>query len=671
MLKSKISKFHLPLFITAVMFNCHMGDAYASVAVDDKQTGVPAASSSSSSSPSSSSAADNQQLPRPSFVTPTCDPLASEKIVTVYHQIKTPNKTILGLEPLYNMGLSGRRVRVGVIEFSAVPCDPPGLQGAIIGFPEKTQEAGSSHWLLVSQVIASQAPDGLGGYIGFAPNAQVIVGIANLFSEKKGYVVDGDGIEDAVKYAIREGAVCLNLSISSKYRKTYFYSEKHSVVKGNPNANFTVAIQLALNQSIPVFLSGGNDKELLGEDPFLTRLAEDFSYHPLLQIVFGWEPSDEVFDRNDVRFAKQSARGSAQHTNLLKYALSCPYTARVMHKSTNLSSIKSEEALKIADDKAYRDESIPFSLTDVSGTSFSAPALASIYALLHEYASRQKKLESQDIMACIRGTAYMPVLEGNQEHAWFGSGIPDGGKAARAMDDITNARLCFERKEFSKAVELWKRVITTLRDFSCPEHIAEALEACTQSSQDSTTFLKSIVGYWPSLYPNHLEDRLQSFSSFAKGEFDSCYEQFSTIREKTKNRRYETLEMGLITALNQRIRHYYIAVTKLEEHIKRWEDSFLSSEIATIPTTDQGEFFEKNGGRKLLEPYLTYIRKEGIEKIQASKTDKRFLRDIKFSLSSLSSMKFNRKIKLPQDLQKELEALLQHEEEIERLVSAS
>ena len=70
-----------------------------------------------------------------------------------------------------------------------------------------------------------------------------------------------------------------------------------------------------------------------------------------------------------MRFAKQSARGSAQHTNLLKYALSCPYTARVMHKSTNLSSIKSEEALKIADDKAYRDESIPFSLTDVSGTS--------------------------------------------------------------------------------------------------------------------------------------------------------------------------------------------------------------------------------------------------------------------------------------------------------------
>ena len=91
MLKSKISKFPLPLFITAVMFNCHMGDAYASVAMDDKQNGVPAASSSSSS------AADNQQLLRPSFVTPTCDPLASEK-------------TILGLEPLYKIGLSGRGV---------------------------------------------------------------------------------------------------------------------------------------------------------------------------------------------------------------------------------------------------------------------------------------------------------------------------------------------------------------------------------------------------------------------------------------------------------------------------------------------------------------------------------------------------------------------------------
>lgn len=48
MLKSRISKFHLPLLVSVAMLN--IGNVYASVAGDDEQPGAPSASSSSSTS---------------------------------------------------------------------------------------------------------------------------------------------------------------------------------------------------------------------------------------------------------------------------------------------------------------------------------------------------------------------------------------------------------------------------------------------------------------------------------------------------------------------------------------------------------------------------------------------------------------------------------------------
>lgn len=91
-------------------------------------------------------------------VTPSCDPLVPEKDGSVHPEIKTPHKTLMGLDALYKLGLSGKGVRVGVVEGGSTLCNPPGLLGAIIELPETkyTDDPISFHWMEVSQVIAGQ-----------------------------------------------------------------------------------------------------------------------------------------------------------------------------------------------------------------------------------------------------------------------------------------------------------------------------------------------------------------------------------------------------------------------------------------------------------------------------------------------------------------------------------
>lgn len=686
---SKPKQFYLSLLISVAI---NISNVYAAADEDGQQN-------SSSSSSSSSSTASNQihHHPRPIYVTPTCDPfnpvVSIKGLLTVHSKIATSHKTLLGLEPLYRRGLSGKGVRVGVIEFDTIPCTPSGLQGAIIELPETSYnyDTGGTHYMLVSQVIASQQPDGCGGYIGFAPNAQVILGT---------YV--SLGIVDVVKRTIREGAVCLNFSISVEVARSgisvpscYYFSLHPDLrkafikTKAEPTDDLVKAIRFALDMKIPVFLSGGNDREILGEHPFLTKLLEHCNYNPLLQIVFGWEPKEEVFEKDDVCFAKYSARGSAKYPYLSRFALSAPYNVQVMDIDipntfkdmasdikSRMESVKDEEKdkvleaqLKVAYLKAYEKKAIRFTQVNVQGTSFSAPALASMYALLHEYALSKGKLNSEDIMACMQGTAYMPVLEigYGQEYAWFGSGIPNGGAAILVMDDIANARLCFERKDFHQTVELWKKIFATLRGFSRPGHVEEAIEACTKASEDCAVFLQSIVGYWPSVYPNHLQDRLQSFRFFVNEQSDEFFNQLSFIHANTKKPvfSYETLEYGLVKALNKKLRPYLIAIEH-HERIKIWEESFLSNEIAAIPTTDNGEFFERNRGRALWRPYLDCIRNNVNEAI-VRQNDKRFLEYLESCLATLSYTG-NEEIKIPEDLQKEKEALLQQKDVIKELI---
>ena len=424
-------------------------------------------------------------------VTPSCDSLVAEKDGALHPKIKTPSKTVMGLDDLYKLGLSGKGVRVGVVDTSGTLCNMPGLLGAIITLPETGYNIHpiSFHWMEVSQVIASQQTDDSGCYIGFAPNAEVVFGVGK-----------GVGIVDTVKRVIRQGAVCLNLSIAlsvenpnSPWPLTDFESDD-PLTKGDPTDNLVEAINFAIDRKIPVFLAGGNDKEVLGEDPFLTKLLKRCFYNPLLQIVFGWEPRDEVFFRDDIQFAKDSARGSDKYPNLLRFALSCPYSASVIEidfdktfpdLQRNMESRKDEKKDKERDEKrkkaykeAYEKDSILFTRANVSGTSFSAPALASIYALLYEYANEGEnkgKLQPEDIMACLQGTAYMPTLEvdDGQEHAWFGSGIPDCGRARLTIDDIAKARLYADKKDFANAALMWQRVITDLKDFALPSHIFE------------------------------------------------------------------------------------------------------------------------------------------------------------------------------------------------------
>ena len=149
-------KLYLPLFISVATNTCNV---YASAAAGNDPRECLSSSSSSSSTASSKTHAPRET------VTPSCDPLVPEKDGAVYSLIKTPHKTLMGLDALYRRGLSGKGVRVGVIEFDGIPCNLPVLQGAIIELPgtKYNYDAGSTHWMLVSQVIASQQPDDSGG----------------------------------------------------------------------------------------------------------------------------------------------------------------------------------------------------------------------------------------------------------------------------------------------------------------------------------------------------------------------------------------------------------------------------------------------------------------------------------------------------------------------------
>lgn len=606
-------------------------------------------------------------------VTPSCDPLVDEKDGAVHSKIKTPSKTVMGLNTLYSLGLSGEGVRVGVVETSGTLCNTPGLLGAIITLPETGYNIHpiSFHWMEVSQVIASQQTDDSGGYIGFAPNAEVVFGVGK-----------GVGILDTVKRVIRQGAVCLNLSIALFFENPnpWFltFESDDPLSKGDPTVNFVEAINFAIDRKIPVFLAGGNDKEVLGEDPFLTKLLKRCSYNPLLQIVFGWEPRDEVFFRDDIQFAKDSARGIDKYPNLSRFALSCPYSASVIgidfdktfpDLKRNMESIKGEKKNKVRDENrkkaykaAYENDSILFTRANVSGTSFSAPALASIYALLYEYANKGENkgnLQPEDIMACLQGTAYMPTLEvgDGQDYAWFGSGIPDCGRARLTMDYIAKARLYVEQKHFANAVIMWEKVITNLKDFAQPSHIFEALEAYYQSQQDFQPFFNGVIDQLPTLYQNHRKDRKQCLDLLAQRKFEEFIKHINkTIHAKidSDSKYLLNFEEGLITFKHQRQDPYFVADSKLMNAFDQWKTSFLSSEIASISKDDSGDFFEANGGRELFEPYLACIKKR-VNKLDKGQVEKISLWYLESSLEILSSIS---EIKLPKDLQDEVDTLL-------------
>jgi hypothetical protein len=358
--------------------------------------------------------------------------------------------------------------------------------------------------------------------------------------------------------------------------------------------------------------------------------------------------------------------------------LSCPYSASVIgidfdktfpDLKRNMESIKGEKKNKVRDENrkkaykaAYENDSILFTRANVSGTSFSAPALASIYALLYEYANKGENkgnLQPEDIMACLQGTAYMPTLEvgDGQDYAWFGSGIPDCGRARLTMDYIAKARLYVEQKHFANAVIMWEKVITNLKDFAQPSHIFEALEAYYQSQQDFRPFFNGVIDQLPTLYQNHRKDRKQCLDLLAQRKFEEFIKHINkTIHAKidSDSKYLLNFEEGLITFKHQSQDPYFVADSKLMDAFDQWKTSFLSSEIASISKDDSGDFFEANGGRELFEPYLACIKKR-VNKLDKVQVEKISLWYLESSLEILSSIS---EIKLPKDLQDEVDTLL-------------
>lgn len=658
-------------------------------------------------------------------VKPFCDPLPRED-QSVLNPLQTPVSSLMNLAPLYNQGLSGNKQIAAVIEGGFVHT-PPGMAGVILNSIESYQNG--EHASMVAQVVASRVRG-----IGIVPGAQIFMGGSHS-------TLNGDiavTYTDAVKLAIRAGAKAINLSF--KQFQNHWFLKK----EGNKGADydFTGAIEYALQCGIPVFTSGGNNREDLENTRHLKDIIKGASIYNdnLLVIAGGFGYPDEVFGRDDVVFAEESARVTGK-SHLKKLMITAPYKVKVyQHESTedrkkqllafrkrldaeefrdmwvkdlstfldatNLEEIKIEDINLIKDklivfnqdsagltNDAYKffieqskrtdlpsslrkelekfgrnfidlyidlltdDETKPsaisieehrklakessqsydprklngileeyilgdeedklvtdsFSIQTVHGTSFSSPALMSVFLLLNEFSEREGSLlDAEDILNCMRGTAWeKPYADTGEDLAWYGCGVVDGGKALQACQLLLGARRLSEEKSFDKSLESWKAFLKMVKGHAKSTYILEIANAfksletyqeaspATQKESILEEFYKEYLFFWPQLYENHSEERTKAFMLYEEGREEECFDLLIQMRDNNGDDTGNVgAEEALFSLLNKKRRPTYQSFHPANEKFNLWMESFTENDLTehTSITGEKGTFFSK--GRK-------------------------------------------------------------------------
>src|ERR1700722_18457257 len=215
-----------------------------------------------------------------------------------------PTKALLNLGDLN--WLTGKNKIIGIIEFGGIKHTPPGLEGKVLNTLEGGEENKKGHSTLVSQVVAAQI-------LGLAPDAQVFLAAPQV---KTGGTILVN-LDDAIKWAVRNGAHAINLSIKLLDAKDelLFPSIGLKSRKNKATYDFLEGIQYALDRGIPVFMAAGNDQQDLLEDEYLKSIwkAVEYSENPhLFFIVGGFDYPQFVSSREEITFSKTSGRAKKE-----------------------------------------------------------------------------------------------------------------------------------------------------------------------------------------------------------------------------------------------------------------------------------------------------------------------------------------------------------------------
>ena len=237
--------------------------------------------------------------PSTPILKPSCEPLPTYNQV-MRKSLQTPVQSLLNLEPLYRLGLSGHGQIGEVIGLGSFAYTPPGMSGVILNSIDNYSKI-DDHASKIAQVVGSQIPG-----IGIAPGARVFLGSSPAILDGKTAFTN----TDVVKLAIRAGAKAINLSCWQKSGNPFFKKEKKEDKQKGADYDFINAIRYALRRRIPVFIPGGNDAEDLKTTKFLQEIIQStqISNKELLVIAGGFKYPDETFGREEIIFASNSAR---------------------------------------------------------------------------------------------------------------------------------------------------------------------------------------------------------------------------------------------------------------------------------------------------------------------------------------------------------------------------
>lgn len=302
-------------------------------------------------------------------------------------------------------GLTGSGVKVGLVD-SDVNVFSPVLQGSIAavnnvisGNTAKTVAGGGrTHGTYTSQMIAGQ---GLGNFQGgVAPGSTIYAAGAETLNYKDEYSLPTTAVTAATEWLTTTGVSIINNSWSDK---GYF-----STVKGREQRfakhleTYAIAAQKAVNQNILIVFSTGNDS---------TPHPGSFGLLPLAytDLEKGWLTVGAI-DKDSLNLSDYSnACGDA-----MNWCLVAPGNVYVKDAALDIS--RNTEA------DFGRDRNI-------SGTSFSAPIVSGVAALVKE---QFPWMTNDQLRHTLLGTA--TDLGDPGVDAVFGYGLVNAGKAVNGLE---------------------------------------------------------------------------------------------------------------------------------------------------------------------------------------------------------------------------------------------
>ncbi len=238
-----------------------------------------------------------------------------------------PAKDVLNLNALDKRNLKGCGQILGVVDSGVSKHLPDCLQGKIVNDTSSiinADDVAGCHGVMVAQVAVSKQA-------GLAPGAKVFLGSDQIKIADTMLL----GIPDAIKFAIRNGADAINLSVHelnnySKLEPYLLYDASYMSNHGKTTYSFLEGIKYAIDNGIPVFMSAGNNKEEI-DGKILEGICEqaELTKHPeLLFIVGGFDYKSGMFIRKEITFAEHSGRAKSGN-DYSQFLVVGPYKIKV------------------------------------------------------------------------------------------------------------------------------------------------------------------------------------------------------------------------------------------------------------------------------------------------------------------------------------------------------